>query len=119
MSNVAEKKHASASFPLEIPSDALAAFRREQRVHAVLDVREQWELDICTLGDCLHIPLSDLAQRIDELPDDRPIVVVCHFGQRSLMATRFLRQAGFAQSTNLRGGVDAWAVDIDSDMQRY
>ncbi len=114
-----DQQHVSASLPLEIPSDALATFQREQKTHAVLDVREAWELDICKLEDCLHIPLSDLARRIDELPGDRPIVVVCHTGHRSLMATQFLRQSGFARSTNLRGGVEAWATEIDPDMQRY
>lgn len=109
----------AVSLPLEIRSDVLAAWRQEDKPHAVLDVREAWELDICKLTDCLHIPLSDLARRIDELPDDRPIVVVCHTGRRSLMATEFLKGAGVVQATNLLGGVEAWATDVDPTMQRY
>ncbi len=109
----------AATLPLEISPDMLAAMRIEGKTHEVLDVREAWELDICKLTDCLHIPLGELARRIDELPKDRPIVVVCHTGHRSLMATQFLRESGLAQATNLQGGVEAWATDVDPAMQRY
>lgn len=107
------------SLPMEMSPEDLASMRSEGKPHTVLDVREAWELDICKLVDCIHIPLNDLAQRIDELPTDRPLVLICHSGQRSLMATRFLREAGLAQSVNLIGGVDAWADRIDSSMRRY
>jgi rhodanese-related sulfurtransferase len=109
----------AASLPLEISPDVLAAWRQAGRPHAVLDVREAWELDICKLTDCLHIPLGEIARRIDELPADRPIAVVCHTGRRSLMATTFLREAGIDQATNLLGGVEAWAIEVDPRMQRY
>ena len=105
--------------PLEIAPDILAKMRRDGEPHVVLDVREAWELDICSLTDCLHIPLGQLAERVDELPKDRPIVVVCHTGRRSLTATRLLRETGVAQATNLKGGVEAWAIDVDPEMQRY
>ena len=87
--------------------------------HAVLDVREAWELDICKLDGCIHIPLNDIAEKKNGLPDDRPIVVVCHLGQRSLLATRHLRAAGFDHAVNLKGGVDAWAERVDAGMRRY
>lgn len=107
------------SLPQEIAPETLATMQQEERLHAILDVRETWELDICKFEDCLHIPLNDLPQRIDELPRDRPLIVVCHLGQRSLLATRWLRAAGLSQSTNLMGGVDAWADRINSGMRRY
>jgi len=108
-----------SALPLEVPTKMLATLRVEGKQHQVLDVREAWELDICRLTDCLHIPLDELAQRVDELPKDQPIVVVCHTGVRSLKATHFLREAGLVHATNLIGGVEAWATDIDPDMQRY
>lgn len=107
------------SSPLEISPKALATLQLEQKPHAILDVREVWELDICALKDCLHIPLGDLARRMDELPKDCPIVVVCHTGRRSLLATQFLRNAGRVQAINLEGGVEAWATDIEPNMKRY
>lgn len=117
--SVSEDQSQAVSLPLEIQGDALVGYQTEKKPHAILDVREAWELDICALTDCLHIPLGDLAHRVDELPKDRLIVVVCHTGRRSLMATQFLRGAGVVQAVNLEGGVEAWATDIDPDMQRY
>lgn len=119
MSGAPDDPARSISLPLEILPDVLVTFQLEKKPHTVLDVREAWELDICKLEDCLHIPLGDLARRIDELPLDRPLVVVCHTGRRSLMATQFLRSAGMDQATNLTGGVETWATDIDPSMPRY
>lgn len=118
MNGVGEQFEAHSN-PLEMTPQALAALLLEHKSHAILDVREAWELDICALKDCLHIPLGDLARRIDELPRDCPIVVVCHTGRRSLLATQLLRQHGLVQAVNLEGGVEAWATDIDPEMQRY
>lgn len=118
MSGVEDKPEVTAA-PLEMSPKALAMLQVEHKPHAILDVREAWELDICALKDCLHIPLGDLARRMNELPKDCPMIVVCHTGRRSLLATRFLREAGMVQAINLEGGVEAWATDIDPAMQRY
>ena len=119
MTGLSDDRTEAPDLPVEIAPDMLATLRLEGKPHTVLDVREGWELEICKLRDCLHIPLGDLPQRVSELPNDRPVVVVCHSGRRSLMATRFLRGAGVGLATNLRGGVDAWAIEVDSDMPRY
>jgi rhodanese-related sulfurtransferase len=87
--------------------------------HAVLDVREARELDVCRLDGALHIPMAEVRARIEELPTDRPLVVVCHHGARSQMVVDFLREAGFDNAVNLDGGIDAWACDIDQSMPRY
>jgi rhodanese-related sulfurtransferase len=60
-----------------------------------------------------------LAGRESELPQDRPLVVVCHSGQRSLLATRHLRGLGLTRAVNLRGGVEAFALEVDPAMSRY
>jgi rhodanese-related sulfurtransferase len=105
--------------PLEIAPEDLAALRAQGDAHAILDVREAWEVAICGFGEALHVPLGELAQRVDELPAEQPLVVVCHTGRRSLLATRYLRGAGLRRATNLQGGVEAWALSIDPDMARY
>ena len=87
--------------------------------HAVLDVREARELDVCGLDGALHIPMAEVRARIEELPTDRPLVVVCHHGARSQMVVDFLREAGFDNAVNLDGGIDARACDIDQSMPRY
>jgi rhodanese-related sulfurtransferase len=97
----------------------LADMRSAGNEHAVLDVREARELDVCRLDGALHIPMAEVRARIEELPTDRPLVVVCHHGARSQMVVDFLREAGFDNAVNLDGGVDAWACDIDPSMPRY
>jgi rhodanese-related sulfurtransferase len=105
--------------PLEIAPEELAALRAAGGGHAIVDVREAWEVAICGFPEALHVPLGELAQRVGELPAERPLVVVCHTGRRSLLATRYLRQAGRGRATNLQGGVEAWALSIDPHMARY
>jgi adenylyltransferase/sulfurtransferase len=88
---------------------------------ALLDVREPFEWEICNLGDqgARLIPLAKLPDALDELDPDRELVVYCHTGQRSGLAVRFLRQAGFERARNLAGGIQAWAGEIDPDMPTY
>ncbi len=85
----------------------------------MLDVREPWELAICSIRDARGIPLGELGRRIDELPRDRPIVCVCHHGGRSQHAAMLLRNAGLGDVYNLRGGVAGWADEVDPSMPRY
>jgi rhodanese-related sulfurtransferase len=53
------------------------------------------------------------------LPADRDLVLVCHHGNRSQHAAMWLRQHGCAKLHNLRGGVEAWALDVEPAMPRY
>jgi rhodanese-related sulfurtransferase len=110
---------AAPPLPLEIGPAELAAWRAREADYALLDVREPWELGICGFAEAIALPLGRLAGREDELPRDRPLVVVCHTGRRSLLATRHLRALGLAQAVNLRGGVEAYALEVDPEMARY
>jgi len=85
----------------------------------LVDVRESWEFAYCRIDGALSIPLSELARRRDELPRGRPLVLVCHHGQRSQHAAMLLAGAGFEQVHNLQGGVESWALDVDPAMKRY
>ena len=77
----------------------------------ILDVRDPLEYD----GDLGHvegsnlIPLSELRDRLDEIPKDRPIVALCQSGTRSGMAAQILLKAGFDQVANISGGLIRWA----------
>jgi rhodanese-related sulfurtransferase len=93
--------------------------RSEWKAHAVLDVREARELEICRLDGALHVPMPEIPARTDDLPTDQLLVVICHHGARSQMVVDFLRNAGFDNAVNLDGGIDAWACDIDQSMRRY
>jgi len=105
--------------PMEIEVDDLRALRDAGSAVAVLDVREPWELEICSLPDSIDIPMSALPGRLAELPRDRPLVVLCHHGGRSAHATLWLRRNGFGNAVNLGGGIDAWARRIDPNMRTY
>ena len=81
---------------------------REVGDDLLLDVREDGEWAAGHAPGAVHVPLGQLVQRLDELPADRPIAVVCHLGGRSAQATAFLLGQG-RQARNVRGGMDAWA----------
>ena len=99
--------------------DQLAEWRVANSPHTVLDVREANELAICQIENVLHIPMSQVPSMLEDLPQDRPIVVMCHHGMRSMQVVRFLRNAGRQNAVNLDGGIDAWADRIDTSMRRY
>lgn len=109
----------TADWPVQISVDELAAWRGGDQAVRIMDVREDWELDICRFPDSLHIPLDQLGVRLADLPRDEPLVVVCHHGMRSAAAVNALRRAGYDQAINLDGGIDAWARDVDPEMRRY
>ena len=105
--------------PLQIDAPSLNSSLREPDGPFLLDVREPWEVEICALQGSINVPMGEIPGRLDELPRDRAIVVICHHGMRSLQVTNFLRAHGFDLAQNLSGGVDSWAQVIDFTMPRY
>jgi rhodanese-related sulfurtransferase len=97
----------------------LADMRSAGKAHTILDVREARELNVCQLEGALHIPMTEIPTRTDDLPTDQLLVVICHHGARSQMVVDFLRSVGFENAVNLDGGIDAWACDVDQLMPRY
>ena len=85
----------------------------------LLDVREQWECGICVLENAVVIPMNEIPSRLDELEKDAPIVTICHHGMRSQNVAFYLENNGFSNITNLAGGMDAWAREVDSTMATY
>jgi len=85
----------------------------------LIDVREGFEYEIARIDGARLIPLGEIAERADELPRDRPIVVHCHSGRRSAEAVRLLQQRGFGNIYNLEGGIDGWSDQIDPGVPKY
>jgi len=85
----------------------------------LLDVRENWEFDICSIDDSILIPMGQIPAKLDQIEPDQEIVVICHHGIRSANVCRYLEHQGYEQMINLSGGVDAWAKDIDINMAVY
>lgn len=74
----------------------------------VLDVRNASEWSAGHLPGAMHIPLGRLAERLEEIPRDKPLIIQCQSGGRSAIAVSVLQQLGFAGATNLTGGFSAW-----------
>ncbi|AKD03218.1 rhodanese-like domain-containing protein [Pontibacter korlensis] len=85
----------------------------------IVDVREPEEFEICNLGGEL-IPLADIPKQSGRIRRDVPVVVVCHHGFRSAQAINYLTQRlGFENLLNLKGGIHAWATQVDPSMATY
>lgn len=85
----------------------------------LLDVREPYEVAICRIDGSRHIAMREVAARIDELPRDRRLLVMCHHGGRSRQVSDFLRTQGFPAVSNVAGGIAAWAERVDPALRRY
>jgi adenylyltransferase/sulfurtransferase len=105
--------------PYEITPRELAAWRAASRPLVLVDVRTSEEWAFGVLDGALRLPLHELPRRMNELDPGAEIVVYCHLGVRSLHAVQWLRAAGFARSWSLRGGTEAWSLEIDPALARY
>ena len=85
----------------------------------LLDVREPHELEISALPNAVNIPLGQLAGRLTELDSADDMVVFCKGGTRSARALELLVSAGFKKVKNLKGGINAWAKDVDESLPIY
>ena len=85
----------------------------------LLDVREAWEYEIAHLKGAKQISIGELPQQASLLNPYGEIVAYCHKGMRSLDAVHLLQQLGFKRIKSLVGGIDRWAREIDTELQRY
>jgi glyoxylase-like metal-dependent hydrolase (beta-lactamase superfamily II)/rhodanese-related sulfurtransferase len=74
----------------------------------VLDVREAEEFARGHVPGAVNLPQADLANRLDEVPRDRPILTICQSGMRSFRSAQFLRQQGYQRVATVVGGTAAW-----------
>lgn len=85
----------------------------------LIDVREPNEFDICDIGGEL-IPMGDIPSHVENISKDKQVVVHCRSGKRSGDMINWLeKNHGFENLYNLKGGILAWAREIDTDMPTY
>jgi rhodanese-related sulfurtransferase len=103
----------------EISPTQAAELLRNNQVR-LIDVREPWEYATARIGGSVLMPMGDVPSRAyQELDPEERVVVLCHHGMRSLNVTVWLRNQGFEQVQSLRGGIDAWAAEVDPSVGRY
>jgi rhodanese-related sulfurtransferase len=85
----------------------------------LLDVREPNEFAYCRIKDSVNLPMGQVFARLSELNPQQETVVICHHGMRSAQVANFLVTNGFADVTNLTGGVAAWAAEVEPTMPTY
>ena len=104
----------------ELTSCECKAYLEQATDHPLLlDVREPWEYQIVNLENSRLIPMRSIPQQAKSLDPEQETIVICHHGIRSRQVARFLEGIGFTNLINLRGGMDAWARDTDTQLATY
>ncbi|MDG1478770.1 MAG: rhodanese-like domain-containing protein [Myxococcota bacterium] len=106
------------TIPQITPLELAARLAAEPEL-VVLDVRPADEVARAALPGAVNIPAGALASRLIELDPDVPVVVICHFGMRSMAAAAFLLDRDFDDVASLTGGIDLYARDVDTTLPRY
>lgn len=103
------------------PAELSALLADDPTALRLIDCREEDEFAICRIAGAELLPLSRFgAEALTRLGgEERPIVVYCHHGMRSLQATMHLRARGLAQVWSLAGGIDLWSREVDPGVGRY
>jgi rhodanese-related sulfurtransferase len=101
---------------IEISVQELKAMIDAKEELFILDVREEYEYEAANIGANL-IPMGDIMERVNEVPKDKKVVVHCRSGKRSATVINALEQNfGYTNLVNLKGGIIAWASEIDNSL---
>ncbi len=102
----------------EISVQELKEKRDKGEDFQLIDVREDFEYEMSNLGG-LSIPLGGILIETEKVDKTKPVVVMCRSGKRSAAAIMQLEQQGYTNLYNLRGGILAWAAEIDPTINVY
>jgi len=107
--------------PIEVSVKDVSNMQLSGAEFLLLDCRETDEHQTANISGATLIPMNEIPDRLPELEPhrERPIVVHCHHGGRSMRVTQWLREQGFAHVQNMAGGIDAWSQEIDPSIPRY
>jgi molybdopterin/thiamine biosynthesis adenylyltransferase/rhodanese-related sulfurtransferase len=103
----------------EIEPHQVAEMLKNDAQVQLIDVREPHELEISRIEGADLIPLGSLASEMHELDSTQEIILICRSGSRSARALEILVGAGFEKIKNLRGGINAWAEQVDPSLPHY
>jgi adenylyltransferase/sulfurtransferase len=114
-----DRDEGSAGEGWDITATQLADRLKSGNHLKLIDVREPHELEISKIEGAEVIPLGQLASRMSELDSAEEIVLMCKMGSRSIRALEVLHSAGFRKIKNLKGGINAWAREVDPSLPIY
>ena len=103
---------------LSLSPQQLADWKKNEVAHQLIDIREQYEIEICSIGGT-HIPMGEVVMRVAEIRRDIPVVIHCKSGRRSEAVVAHLSRIGFHNVTSLEGGIIGWIDSVDSSLERY
>jgi sulfur-carrier protein adenylyltransferase/sulfurtransferase len=104
---------------LEITPPELKYMLEHRQAVTLIDVRDPVEQQVSCLPGAINIPVERLGEHLQDLDRNSSFVVYCRTGVRSTRAVHLLVQAGFSKVWNLKGGINAWADEIDPTMMKY
>ena len=84
----------------------------------IIDVREDWELLQSRIDGTIHIPMYDIPESLDQIAEDKPVVIMCHLGQRSAQVVSWMQAQGYQNVSSLAGGIDRWAREVDPSVEK-
>ena len=105
--------------PIEITVEEASRQLSSATPPLLIDVREADEHAVCRIEGAKLIPMNIIPARLAEIPQNVPVLIHCHHGGRSMKVTHFLRSKGYTQVSNVKGGIDAWSLQIDLKVPRY
>lgn len=119
----APAQEAAVSADMEIDPPEVKTMMDQGAAFKLIDVREPGEYEICRIDGSILIPLGDVKERKPEklngLQKSDIIVTQCHHGKRSLTAAEILKEMGYTNVKSMRGGIEEWSLQVDSNIPRY
>ena len=103
----------------EITVHELSKLRELDKDIQILDIREDSERDLTSIEGTIHIKLTEIAERYNEIDKNKNVFVMCHTGTRSQAVVKWLKTQNYNNTVNVLGGIDAWAALIDRSLRRY
>ena len=102
----------------EITVSELKGLKDKKADFQLIDVREEHELEICAIGG-EHIPMGDVMDNLDKISKDKKVIIHCRSGARSGAICQSLEAQGYTNVYNLKGGIIAWATEVDNTLTKY
>ncbi|MES2591866.1 MAG: rhodanese-like domain-containing protein [Bacteroidota bacterium] len=102
----------------EVTVSELKQLKDDKNDFQLIDVREEHEVEICEIGG-EHIPMGSVMENLDKISKSKQVVIHCRSGARSGAICQALEKEGYDNVYNLKGGIIAYANEIDSSLTKY